>query len=315
MHIIDTHCDVLWKLQQKRRRLEALDFAHDPDLQANLTRLKIGKVKLQFFAVFVHDNVAANEQWQHALEQIDIFYEEIIGKHQEMKHIRDWCDLHTLKEKEIGAVLTIEGLAMIGNDLMKLRQLIRLGVLAVGLTWNHANLCADGVGEVRGSGLTTFGEAVINLLNEYKIMIDVSHASDAAFDDILAKADYPFASHSNSRKILPHPRNLTDAQAQGLFQKEALVHLNVYPPFIHNRDRTVILPHWRKHLDHLCALGGENYLGIGADFDGIDVVGGDIAHAGMYGNISELLLQHYLPQQVKKFTSMNFLNYIQKNFS
>src|SRR5699024_984180 len=154
---------------------------HDPDLQANLTRLKIGKVKLQFFAVFVHDNVPANEKWQHALEQIDVFYEEIIGKYREMKHIRDWWDVHTLKPNEIGAVLTIEGLDMIGNDLMKLRQLIRLGVLAVGLTWNHANLCADGVGEARGAGLTSFGEAVITLLNEHKIMTDVSHASDAAF--------------------------------------------------------------------------------------------------------------------------------------
>src|SRR5699024_1881518 len=301
--------------QERKRRQEQLDFAHDPDLQANLTRLKIGKVKLQFFAIFVHDKVPANEKWQHALEQIDIFYEEIIGKHQEIKHIRDWWDLHTLKENEIGAVFSIEGLDMIGNDLMKLRQLIRLGVLAVGLTWNHANLCADGVGEVRGAGLTAFGEAVIRLLNEHKIMVDLSHASDAAFDDILARADYPFASHSNSRKIFPHQRNLTDTQAQALFQKEAPVHLNLYPPFVHDEEAEEILPYWRKHIDHFCALGGENYIGIGADFDGMDVVGEDMAHAGMYGNITEILLEDYPPKKVKKFTSMNFLRYIQKHFS
>lgn len=314
VHIIDTHCDVLWKLQEKKRRNEALDFAHDPDLQANLTRLKIGRVKLQFFAIFVHDNLPSDEKWQAALEQIDIFYEEIIGKHEEVKHIRQWTDLFHLKEGEIAAVLSVEGLDMIGNDVMKLRQLLRLGVLAVGLTWNKANLCADGVGEERGAGLTAFGQEVIDILNQHKIMLDLSHSSDAAFDEILSLADYPFVSHSNSRTVYNHARNLRDDQAEALFAREGLLHLNFYPPFICGEEEGELLSYWCQHLAHFISLGGENFLGIGADFDGIDMVGSDIAHAGMYGNVSAALLKEFSKEKAEKFTSENFLHYIKRNF-
>lgn len=95
--------------------------------------------------------------------------------------MKKWCDLENLPEDKIGAMLTLEGIEPIGRDLDKLTQLLDGGVLSVGLTWNNANLAADGIMEERGAGLTRFGKDIIHLLNERKVFTDVSHLSVKAF--------------------------------------------------------------------------------------------------------------------------------------
>src|SRR5690625_6893905 len=110
-------------------------------------RLKQGKVSVQFFAIFIYPEVPSDQMWQHALEQIDFFYEEVLGKNEAMKHMTSWSDLDDLQDGEIGAVLTLEGAEAFGNGLVKLRNLNRVGVTGVGLTWNVAILWAEGEGE------------------------------------------------------------------------------------------------------------------------------------------------------------------------
>src|SRR5690625_6021053 len=99
-----------------------------------------------------------------------------------MKHMTSWSDLDDLQDGEIGAVLTLEGAEAFGNDLVKLRHLYRVGVMSVGLTWNVANLCADGAGEPRGGGLTLLGKEVVRLNNEHHVFTDVSHSTVKGLD-------------------------------------------------------------------------------------------------------------------------------------
>src|SRR5699024_1394810 len=107
----------------------------------------------------------------------------VLGKNPQIKHIKKWEDFNHLNDDEIGAVLTLEGADAFGNDLMKLRQLYRLGVMSLGLTWNNANLCADGVGEDRLAGLSNLGKEVVQLNNEFKVLTDVSHLTEKGFWD------------------------------------------------------------------------------------------------------------------------------------
>ena len=108
-----------------------------------------------------------------------------------MKLIRSHGDIAALEENEIGAILTLEGCDCIGQDLLKLQTLLRLGVTSVGLTWNYANMVADGALEQRGAGVSSFGQEVIRLLNAQSIWCDVSHLSEAAFWDTIQLADSP----------------------------------------------------------------------------------------------------------------------------
>lgn len=315
MKIIDTHCDALLKLQHTKRRIDCdtpLNFRTSPELETNMLRLKKGGVRVQFFAIFIYPDIPTDEQWQHALEQADMFHSEIIGKNPEMKHIRSFTEIDNLKPGEIGAVLTLEGAECIGNDLTKLRTLYRLGVLSVGLTWNYANLCADGAGEVRGAGLTAFGKEVVALNNENRILTDVSHLSDQAFWDVLEHADYPFASHSNARSICNHPRNLPDEAIQALIGKGGFIHIVFNPPFIRENSEEASILDLIRHIDHICSLGGEKYLGFGSDFDGISSFVDRLSHAGEYQNLINELLKSYPEEIVKGFAYDNFMNHAKK---
>lgn len=318
MKIIDTHCDALLKLQLKHRETlfndtaSPLDYQHADELDTNLNRLKEGKLMAQFYAVFIHPDVPSDQKWQHALEQIDVFYEEVLGKHPEMKHIKKWDDLNHLQDGEIGAVLTLEGADAFGNDLVKLRHLYRLGVLSIGMTWNNANLCADGAGEPRGGGLTLLGKEVVKLNNAHKVFTDVSHATVKGFWDIVELSDYPFASHSNARAICDHQRNLYDDQVKALFAKGGLIHVVFNPPFINDDRKTASINDLIKHIDHLCSLGGEKQIGFGSDFDGISTFVDGLENSAKYQDFIDQLLNYYTEDEVSGFAYRNFLMHMPK---
>lgn len=311
MKIIDTHCDALLKLQAAKRgsffNIEPLNYQGSKDLDTNLERLKEGHVMTQFFAIFIHPDVPSDQKWQHALEQVDLFYSEVLGKNPEMKHIRKWDDLNDLKDGEIGAVLALEGADVFGNDLVKLRHLYRLGVLSIGLTWNNANLCADGAGEPRGGGLTLLGKEVVKLNNENHILTDVSHSTVAGFWDMMELAKYPFASHSNARAICDHPRNLYDDQVKSMFAHHGFIHVVFNPPFIIQDSEEATITDLMKHIDHLCSLGGVKKIGFGSDFDGIRFAVDELDNASRYQNLINELLKHYTEDQVRGFAYRNFL--------
>lgn len=310
MRVIDTHCDALLKLQMdkngNRYNRELLNYKDSIQIETNLINLQKGNVMAQFFAIFIYPDVPSDQKWQHALEQIDVFHTEVLGKNPEMKHIKKWGDFADLKDGEIGAVLTLEGADAFGNDLMKLRHLYREGVLSIGLTWNNPNLCADGAEEPRGGGLTLFGKEVVKLNNENRILTDVSHISEKGFWDVMELADYPFASHSNVRALCDHPRNLYDKQIKSMFENNGLIHVVFYPPFINGKEAATISD-VLNHIDHLCALGGVKQIGFGSDFDGINFYTENLEDSSKYQNLINELLKRYSEDEVRGFAHQNFL--------
>jgi membrane dipeptidase len=305
MNIIDLHCDVLYKLQESKGSLR---FADSPELQANKTRLQSGRVKVQCFAIFVEPHIHSEQKFQVALEQVDYFYQEVLGKNPDMVHIKEWADFDRLKIGQTGAMLTLEGVDVIGNDLMKLRTLYRLGVRSVGLTWNFANLAADGAEEPRGAGLTMLGKEIVQLNNQYQVLTDVSHLSEKAFWDVMEIADYPIASHSNAKTICDHPRNLTDEQALAMFKKGGMIHVVYFPPFVKEKGEASI-GDLVKHIDHFCSLGGVKQIGLGSDFDGISQFVNGLEDASKSQNLINELLKYYSEDEVRGFASQNFLDH------
>ncbi|CAM4065039.1 dipeptidase [Lederbergia lenta] len=303
MKIIDLHCDALYKIWKSNGSLR---FRNSEDLDTNIKRLKKGEVKVQCFAIFIPPELKSEEKFQAALDQVDYFYTNVIGNNYEMKHIKEWQDFDRLRENEIGAMLTLEGVDCIGNDLHKLSVLHHLGVRSIGLTWNNANLAADGVGESRGAGLSSFGKAIVQFNNMHQLLTDVSHLSEKAFWDVMELATYPIASHSNAKAVCAHPRNLSDAQAKVLFEKKAMVHIVYFPDFV-TEARPATMTDLIKHIDHFCALGGINQVGFGSDFDGITRYIYGLENASKQQYIINELLKYYSHDQVSGFAWRNFL--------
>ncbi|MCM3239272.1 dipeptidase [Heyndrickxia oleronia] len=306
MKVIDLHCDALMKLAYAKGKLS---YSDAEELDTNKTRLQQGDVMVQAFAIFIDPDIKSDQKFQAALDQIYYFKNEVIGKNPEMKQITKWQDFNRLKENEIGAMLTLEGVDAIGNDLQKLSILHELGVLSVGLTWNNANLAADGAGEERGAGLTSFGKEIVSFNNDHKILTDVSHLCENAFWDVIEIAKYPIASHSNAKEICNHVRNLSDQQAKAMFEKNGLVHVVYCPPFV-KEDGKATLSDLIKHIDHFCSLGGVKQIGFGSDFDGISTKVEKLENSAMYQNLINELLKYYSEEQVRGFAYQNFIDHL-----
>ncbi|MFS0645446.1 dipeptidase [Siminovitchia sp. 179-K 8D1 HS] len=308
MNIIDLHCDVLWKMWESNGKL---NFSDSQKLDSNRQRMKKGRIKVQCFAIFVPPEVKEEAKFQAALDQVNYFYSEIL-KTGGMKQIKKWSDLFALKDNETGAILSLEGVDCIGSDLQKLGILYHLGVRLIGLTWNNANLAADGIEEPRGAGLTEFGKQVVRFNNKHHLFTDVSHLSERAFWEVVELANHPMASHSNARAICSHPRNLTDEQAKTLFLKNAMIHVVFYPDFTAQKEN-VHISDLIKHIDHFCSLGGIKHIGFGSDFDGIDrhIIG--LEDASKYQNVINELLKYYSEEQVKGFAGRNFFHHLPIN--
>ncbi|MEF3304545.1 dipeptidase [Paenibacillus sp. GYB003] len=303
MRIIDLHCDALYKIWKSGGTLAYRDA---PELETSKERLAAGGVKAQCFALYVPPEVKEEHRFQAMLDQIDYFYDNVLGRNPDMKQIVEWSDFDSLGDGEIGAMLTLEGVDAIGTDPGKLRLLHRLGVRSVGLTWNHANLAADGVMEPRGAGLTSWGKEIVAFNNANRILTDVSHLSEKAFWDVIELTHYPIASHSNAKAVCDHPRNLTDEQARALFAKGATVHVIYNPPFT-KKGGGASIADLIKHVDHFCALGGVRHIGLGSDLDGISSHIAGLEHAGHTGRLIEELLKHYTEDEVRGFAADNFL--------
>ncbi|QUW23126.1 dipeptidase [Sporosarcina sp. Marseille-Q4063] len=305
MDIIDLHCDVLLRLYESNGTLK---FKNSPELDTNYEKMKKGGVCVQAFAIFIEPDMKSDEKFQAALDQIHCFYTDVLANNPNMKHIKEWGDFDQLKDGEIGAFLTLEGVDAIGNDLQKLSILYELGVRSIGLTWNNANLAADGAGESRGAGLTTFGREIVQFNNRHKILTDVSHLCEKAFWDVMDEATYPIASHSNARALCDHVRNLSDEQAKAMFDKNGLIHVVYCPPFV-KEEGDVTISDLIKHIDHFCSLGGVKQIGLGSDFDGIASKIINLEDASMHPNLLNELQKHYSEDEVKGFAYQNFLDH------
>lgn len=300
--IIDLHCDHLYKLQHQT----------NPALDTSIERLLEGRVQVQAFALFIEPHLPTRMADEKILEQIVLFHEQVLS-HPQVVWIRQWEDLDTLHEHQLGAFLTLEGVDCIGNELEKLHHLLDAGVMSVGLTWNPANLAADGCEEPRGAGLTKFGRDIIEVLNQRGILTDMAHLAEAGFWEVLELAKYPIVSHANARALFDHPRNLTDKQINALIERKIPLHLVFYPPFLTGRkDATVEdLIH---HLHHILALGGEDIVAFGSDFDGIEFKVTGLEHAEQFQNLTTRLAMELSSAQLEKISHKNFRNYIARHF-
>ncbi len=305
MKIFDAHCDVLFQLWSAKGKK---DFRNDSQLHITFEQLKNRKGSIQCFAIYVPETVAYERRFEVALQMIDIFHSEILSL-PGMKFIQTKDDINMLKQDEIGALLTLEGCEAIGKDVMKLRLFYRLGVRSFGLTWNYANLLADGALETRAAGLTSFGKQVVQELNMLHLWTDVSHLNERSFWDVIEIAKNPIASHSNCYKICQHPRNLNDEQIGALIKRNSMIGVTFVPQFL-TSERQAHITDILRHVEYICSIGGEKNVGFGSDFDGILETVVNVTAYREYENVVNELYKHYDTSTVERFLYDNFVERI-----
>ena len=303
MKIFDAHCDVLYKMFINRH----LEFEYSPQLQVHLKGLLSAGVKVQCFAIYIPESVHPETRFNAALFMVELFYEKVLKPSSQLKFISTCEEMERLAANEIGAILTLEGCDAIGNDLLKLKTLLRLGVSSVGLTWNYGNNVADGILEERGAGISNFGKEVLNILNTTHTWCDVSHLSERGFWDVMEYGDYPIASHSNCYSLCPHPRNLKNDQIEALIDRDSVMGLAFEPEFLTGSQMAKVTDIVR-HLENVCSLGGEEHVGFGSDFDGTNGKVKGLDSVEQYDYLINELIKYYSITQVENFLYKNFHN-------
>ena len=180
-----------------------------------------------------------------------------------------------------------------------------LGIRFATLTWNAANQLAGGVES--SEGLTQLGRNIVREMEKYGIITDVSHLNDRSFWDVMRASNWPvIASHSCSRSVHNHPRNLTDEQFRAICSRGGVVGINFYPKFLNGRKKAGI-KNILKHIDHFLKLGGENNIGLGSDFDGVDFLPQDLAGIEDMPKLFDAMREHgYDEKLINKIMYGNF---------
>jgi len=308
MLIIDAHCDTALSLQEGGGNL------YENAYQLDLKRLLSSGKRVQFFAAFADPVEFRNNELVKVLSILDQMYKEA-EVHKDKISIcfstKDILEAHA--QGKVAAVLSVEGGEALNGELSVLRQLYRLGVRSMLLTWNYRNLLAYGAEEKNGGGLSMFGRQVVSEMERLGMIVDVSHLCEASFFDVMEISKAPvIASHSNSKAVCDNPRNLSDKQLLAIKRNGGVVGLNFYPYFLNNTEKASI-DNVLKHIEHICSVTGEDHIGIGADYDGIECVAGDLEGPDKLINLFDRLAQLNYPESfIKKLAGLNFYRVIEQ---
>ncbi len=257
--IFDAHADTL-------SRLHRLNQPHlHGNAQINLSRPVPNHA--QCFAI-----------WRYDYDTLHNLYRALLADNPDaMAHCTTADDIAAAwQQHKLAALLTIEGADVIDCDIRRLERIASDGVRLLAPVWNNANVLCGSCRELPEQGLTQRGEAFVREAWQQGIAIDLSHAGDAAIDDILTLAErlggIVLASHSNARALCDNARNLADEQFTRIAALNGVVGLNLYTYFVNGQPQAA----WQQaadHLDHWLSLGGQNAIALGGDWDGCDLDG------------------------------------------
>ena len=222
--------------------------------------------------------------------------------------------LHNAWEQGKTAVfLSIEGAEAICCDPGRLEQAAMAGIRMIAPVWNGENSLSGT--NVTDGGLTPRGREFIRRAQELGIIVDVSHISDRAFFEICDLTQAPVvASHSNSRAVCNHKRNLTDEQFRLIVQMGGTVGINLYPLFLREDGRASYHDIY-IHLEHFLSLGGEDTVALGGDMDGIPTTPEGFKDIRNYKDIAEFLESRGLPSALlKKLCAGNLMRILDTCF-
>jgi len=308
MFIVDTHCDTAKLLLDLKADL------YENNCHLDLKRLKSTGDRVQFFAAFADPIKYRNNILTRVLSILDCMYQ---AEEQYIDKLAICLSAHDIEEAvaggKVAAILSIEGGEALNGELSVLRMLYSLGVRSMLLAWNHRNLLADGASEKYGAGLSEFGRQVVAEMNRLGMIVDVSHLCQASFHDVLELTASPvIASHSNAMAVCSHRRNLSDSQLMDIKKNGGVVGINFYTCFLNNTDKATI-DDVVNHIEHICSVTGEDHIGIGTDYDGIQTTPAGLEGTQCMLNLLDRLIQlNYSTEFVRKFAGLNFMRVIKQ---
>ncbi|MER6993927.1 dipeptidase [Saccharopolyspora hirsuta] len=348
--VLDGHNDLPWALREKvGYDLERCDIAQDQSarLHTDLARLRAGGVGGQFWSVYVKAEYQGDKAVSATLEQVDCVHNLIARYPDELQLARTADEVEAARASgRIASLLGAEGGHSINCSLATLRGLYQLGVRYMTLTHNDNVPWADSAtDEPAANGLTAFGVEVVREMNRMGMLVDLSHVAPSTMRDALRATRAPVIfSHSSSRAICDHPRNIPDDVLAALPANGGVAMATFVPKFVlqeavewtkaaeealrergldplgtspeakavlqayeeANPKPTATVATVADHLDHMREVAGVDHIGIGGDYDGVAFTPEGLEDVASYPNlIAELLDRGWSETDLAKLTWHN----------
>lgn len=265
MKFADMHSDTLTELYLGKHSIT------DAPLHISLKGAKGLDPYVQIGAVWTDKRLTDEEAYDRFYEVVSHFRSDPAVAEGKVRLCRTKAELDSAIDEGIPAfVLAVEGARLLDGKITRVRQLAEEGVKLMTLQWSGSD-CIGGAWDT-DEGLTDFGRAVLRRMVSHRIAADISHASDRTAADILDYTEeYDLrvcASHSNSRAVCSHMRNLTDDLFLRVKEKGGTVGISMAPEHLSDSGKAGVTDIIR-HIYHYLALGGEDTVCLGCDFDGI----------------------------------------------
>lgn len=169
-------------------------------------------------------------------------------------------------EERHGVIMNFQNTTAIEDRLDRLDLFYDLGVRIIQLTYNSRNLVGDGCTERRDGGLSHFGVAVVERMNELGVLVDLSHCGRQTTLDALEISRSPcVVSHAVCRSLVDHERAKDDDVLRALRDNDGFFGVCAVPSFITTEPQAT-LDHWLSHFEHALEIVGPQRIGIGTDW-------------------------------------------------
>lgn len=255
IRLFDLHCDTASRCIDQNKDL----LKNDIDI--DLFRGTKFEKWVQVFACFIHDDFKEQQSFFRFMAQYN-FIVDMINKNSDKMCLYNPNDI---KNNMCNAMISIESGSAINNNIENVKRFADMGVKMITLTWNDANSIAGGC--FSEQDFTSFGKQVVKEMNNNNIIVDVSHLNDKSFYTLCEISDKSFiATHSNSRKICNHRRNLTDEQIKEIVRRNGLIGINYAENFLNENKAN--FKDFLNHIENMLSLGGQDVVCLGSDFDG-----------------------------------------------
>ena len=282
--------------------------------QVSIQKMEEGKLDAQFLAAFLGQGKRDEASSQKAVEKCR---ELIKGIYADVQKYPDACgialteaDAWRLKsEGKKAFFIGIENGYAIGKDIKNIRMFKDMGVnyITLGHSWDN-DICNSSTNTADASkGLTSFGRKVVKEMNKQGVLIDLSHASEGTFWDVMKLSKDPvFASHSGVKALCKSDRNLTDDQLRALAQNGGVIQICIFRNYQNEKPEEASIIDVVRHIDHAVKVAGIDHVGIGSDFDGGGGLLGCNGDNDMINITVHLLEMGYSEEDIRKIWGGNF---------
>ncbi|MBC8006352.1 MAG: membrane dipeptidase [Verrucomicrobia bacterium] len=242
---VDTHCDTPMLMIKPGFNLR--EEHKSPNSRVDLPRMKSGGLDAMFFGVFTGQKPRTDENYLKTYALANRMLDSIhsmVAQNADLATLALRADdLQQIKKTGKRAIyIGMENGFPLAKNITRVEEFYKKGVRYITLCHSyHNDLCdsSSDAAPVEHNGLSAFGKEVIGEMNRLGMMVDVSHASDKSFFDILELSKAPvIASHSSVRSVALHNRNMTDEMIKKLAEKGGVLQICLLDVYIKEPDTT-----------------------------------------------------------------------------